>query len=143
MSTKDSATKVNSKRELKTRERKRKLPPGSGRYNLNVLGKDEENYFYYAPLADEVAEFKAADYEVCDPEAEGLTLSGRKNASLGSSLEVVSKSDKGNHVLMRKPMEWYLEDQKAEKEKIDRTEAAIYNPGEGLTKENETSIKRK
>lgn len=134
---------VNSKRETRTRERRRKQPPGTGRYNINVVGKDEENYFYYACLQDEVDEFKASDYEVCDPEAEGLSLLGRKNASLGNSLEMVSKSDKGNHVLMRKPMEWYLEDQKVEKERIDREEAAIYNPGEGLTKEDETSIKRK
>jgi hypothetical protein len=96
---------------------------------LTVRGKDPKFFYYWVEDASEdgnnIFRFQRAGYQLCSTN-ENLDVS--KNLHFSShnagSIYRIPASKFGNTYLylMRKPMEWYLEDKKAEEAEIEAAE---------------------
>ncbi len=94
---------------------------------LTVHGTDEN--FHYVWVNNEganVSRYINADYEIVEDDSLRLAFGATKVTS-GGAVEVnVDRRNGLSAILMRKPLEWYEEDQKALDARIDDTESALY-----------------
>lgn len=114
-----------------TRTSERPARKGGNLYDaqekLTVAGKDEN--FHYVWVNNEganVSRYLNADYEVVEDENLRIAFGATKVTS-GGAVEVnVDKRHGLSAILMRKPLEWYEEDKKAQERIVDESEAALY-----------------
>ena len=118
-----------AKEPLKPKVQRRR--PGGFRDILKITDRDP-NYFYRWTLdvPGRIQDRKEQGYEIVTD----IDVAGDESVDtpkkVGSALTVVRGS--GTLVLMRIPMEWYVEDQKAKQDDIDALEATMAQPSGDL-----------
>lgn len=94
---------------------------------LTVVGKDKN--FHYVWVNNEganISRYLNADYELVEDEALRIAF-GATKVSSGTAIEVnVDRRNGVSAILMRKPLEWYTEDKKAQARIVDESEQALY-----------------
>lgn len=131
------------------KNRPERVPVSGGTDVLKAYGisaEDKANYHYHAVLDKDgqVEKFLRGGYEIVqDP---GITL-GESARHSGDKVQTIGNKSTGTmQVLMRIPMEYYLEDRRNQELRLRGEEEAIYSPNEddehGQYGEVKTQIER-
>jgi len=131
------------------KNRPARVPVSGGTDVLKAYGistEDEANYHYHAVLDKDglVEKYQRGGYEIVqDP---GVTL-GESARQSGDKVQTIGNRSTGEmQILMRIPMEYYLEDRRNQELNLRNEEKAIYSPNEddehGQYGEVETKIER-
>lgn len=109
-----------------SRDHMPKRVPVSGNRNVLTVDGKEDGFFYRWVLdaGDRVSRFKRAGYEPVTHEVEVGDARAATVNQLGSVVEA-SAGGGSKLVLMRIPLEYYNEDQKAKMDEVDALEASM------------------
>jgi len=115
-----------NRKEVQEKRTRKKRPPINGRGDVLTLGGMEDGYMYrvFNDKGTRIAQHKEYGWETVS--SEDITIGTRNAVTSGSVASVtVDSSDGTQGLVMRIPIEWYEEDQRAKAKAISKTEESI------------------